>query len=157
MAPDAIVTSMDWLLKSSVGRGINGCTFNHQSFTDLDYANDVSVLDELLKLLIPVLEKAAPVSLQVNWQKPMMQALGSKNEPSSLLVCGNDVQCVEAFIYLGSLIHSSCSTLHNITDWACNNNLKLNLAKSGESLSTKGKKQTSLQPPQSQTSSAYKC
>ena len=115
IAPDSFVTGMDWLLERSVGRGMNGTTFGQQSFTDLDYADDVSLLAELLELLVPVLEvfqeEAAPLGLEVNWQKTMVQALGSKkDEPSSLLVCGHDVQCVDAFIYLGSLIHSSCSS-----------------------------------------------
>ena len=32
-----------------------------------------------------------------------------RDEPSSLLVCGHDVQCVDELAYLGSLIHSTCS------------------------------------------------
>jgi len=56
IAPDAFVTGMDWLLERSVGRGMNGVTFGQQSFTDVDYADDVSLLSELLELLVPVLE-----------------------------------------------------------------------------------------------------
>ena len=82
IAPDSFVTGMDWLLERSVGRGMNGTTFGQQSFTDLDYADDVSLLAELLELLVPVLkvfqEEAAPLGLEVNWQKTMVQALGSK-------------------------------------------------------------------------------
>jgi len=41
----------------------------------------------------------------------MVHALGSvKDEPSSLCICGHDVQCVESFVYLGAMIHSSCSS-----------------------------------------------
>jgi len=37
--------------------------------------------------------------------------LGSvKDEPSSLCVCVHDVQRVELLVYLGSMIHSSCSS-----------------------------------------------
>jgi len=115
IAPDSFATAMDWLLERSVGRGMNGVSLGEQSFTDLDFADDVSLLAELLELLVPVLEvfqeEAAPLGLEVNWQKTMVQALGStKDEPASLRVCGHDVQCVETFIYLGSLIHSSCSS-----------------------------------------------
>ena len=56
VAPDAFVTGMYWLLERSVGRGMNGITFGQQSFTDLDYEHDVSVLAEQLELLVPVLE-----------------------------------------------------------------------------------------------------
>jgi len=41
----------------------------------------------------------------------MVQALGSVNdEPSSLCICGHNVQRVESFVYLGAMIHSSCSS-----------------------------------------------
>ena len=44
---------------------------------------------EFMELLVPVLEvfqaEAAPLGLEVNWQKTMVQALGStKDEPASL-------------------------------------------------------------------------
>jgi len=47
--------------------------FGQSSFTDLDFADDVSVLAELLELLVPILEtmasEAASLGLEVNWQK----------------------------------------------------------------------------------------
>ena len=44
---------------------------------------------------------AALLGLEVNWQKTMVQALGSvKDEPSSLCICEHDVQRVESFVYL---------------------------------------------------------
>jgi len=52
IAPNAFVTGMDWLLERSVGNGRNGVTFGQQSFADLDYADDVSLLAELLQLLV---------------------------------------------------------------------------------------------------------
>jgi len=91
--PDSFVTGMDWLLERSVGRGMNGTTFGQYSFTDLDYADDASLLSKMLELLVPVLEsfqeEAAPLGLEVNWQKPMVQALGpAEDVPPSLRVCG---------------------------------------------------------------------
>jgi len=41
----------------------------------------------------------------------MVQALGSvKVESPSLCICGRDVQRAESFVYLGAMIHSSCSS-----------------------------------------------
>jgi len=54
IAPDLFVTGMDCLLERSVEKGTNGTTFGQQSFTDLHYADDVSVLAELLELLLSV-------------------------------------------------------------------------------------------------------
>jgi len=59
---------------------MNGTTFGQQSFTNLDYADDVSLLAELLELVVPVLEvlqeEAAPLGLELNWQQTMVQAFG---------------------------------------------------------------------------------
>ena len=57
------------LLERSVGRGMNGITFGQCAFTDLDFADDISVLAELLELLVPALatfqEEAAPLGLEM--------------------------------------------------------------------------------------------
>ena len=75
---------------------MNGTTFRQQSFSGVDCADDVSLLADLLELLVPVLvvlqEEAAPLGLEVNWRKAVVQGLGSmKDEPPSLLICGHDV------------------------------------------------------------------
>jgi len=60
--------------------GSIGVAFGQSFFTDLDFADDVSLLAELLKLLVPILEKiaseAASLGFEVNWQKTKVQALG---------------------------------------------------------------------------------
>jgi len=54
---------------------------------------------------------APPLSLEINCQKTMVQAICFvANEPFNVLVCGNDVQRVGEFICLVSLIHSTCSS-----------------------------------------------
>ena len=54
--------------------------FGQSSFTDLDFADDISLLAELIQLLVPTLEtmasEAASLGLEVNWQKTKVQALG---------------------------------------------------------------------------------
>jgi len=90
-------------MERSVGRGMNGIAFGQCTFTDLGFADDISLLAELLELLVPTLatfqEEAALLGLEVNWQKTMVQALVCvKDEPSSLCICGHDVQRVESFV-----------------------------------------------------------
>jgi len=80
MSPDSFATGMDYLLERSVGIGLNGVSF---SYTDLDFADDVCLLAELMELLVPVLEALATEAESevrgqlVYWQKTMMQALGN--------------------------------------------------------------------------------
>jgi len=96
-----------------------GVVFGQSSFTDLDFADDVSLLAELLELLVPILEtiasEAASLGFEVNWQKTKVQALGCREDmPLTIKVQGQDVTVVEEFVYLGSLIHSSTGSICDI-------------------------------------------
>ena len=42
LAPDLFATGMDWLLDRTVESGSAGVAFGQSSFTDLDFADDVS-------------------------------------------------------------------------------------------------------------------
>ena len=64
-------------MERATGRGMNGVVFGQDAYTDLDFADDISLLAELLSLLIPVLEafaeEAAAIGLEVNWDKTKVQ------------------------------------------------------------------------------------
>jgi len=112
LAPDSFATGMDWLLDRTAESCSIGVAFGQSSFTDLDFADDVSLLAELLQLLVPILEtmasEAASLELKVNWQKTKAQALGCREDMAlTIKVQGQVVMVVEEFVYLGSLIHSS--------------------------------------------------
>jgi len=82
--------------------------FGQSSFTDLDFADDVSLLAELLELLVHILEtiasEAASLGLQVNWQKTKVQALGCREDmPLTIKVQGQDVMVVEELFTLALL------------------------------------------------------
>ena len=78
---DSLATGMNYLLENAVGIGMNSVPFGNYSYTDLDFADEVCLLAELLELLVPVLEalatEAESLGLEVNWQKTMMQTLGN--------------------------------------------------------------------------------
>jgi len=91
--------------------------FGQSSFTDLGFADDVSLLAELLELLVPILETmASEAGFQVNWQKTKVQALGCREDmPLTIKVQSQDVMVVEEFVYLGSLIHSTTGSTCDIS------------------------------------------
>jgi len=71
LAPDSFATSMDWMLEKTVGQVMNGVSFGQDSYIDLDFADDVSLLAGLLEFLIPVLERmateTASLGFEMNW------------------------------------------------------------------------------------------
>ena len=75
---------MGWLLDRTVESCSIGVAFGQSSFTDLDFADDVSLLAELLELLVTILEtiasEAASLRFEVNCQKTKVQALGCRED-----------------------------------------------------------------------------
>ena len=59
MPPDSFATDMDYLLERAVGIGMNGISFGDHSYTNLDFADDLHLLAELMELLVQILEALA--------------------------------------------------------------------------------------------------
>jgi len=64
---------MDWLLESTVHRGMVSTSVGNPIFTDLDFADYVALLAEMLSVLVLALEvmneEAQPLGLTINWAK----------------------------------------------------------------------------------------
>jgi len=59
--------------------------------------------------------EAAALGLEVNSQKMNVQVLGFKEDvPSTITVQGQEVEVVEEFVYLSSLIHSTTQSTQDI-------------------------------------------
>ena len=91
LAPDSFDTAMDWILGHTVPRSVPGVSIGPDYFTDLDYADDVALLVELLNLPEPALlnfsDEASKLGLQVNWKKTVVKSLNDAREcPSSITV-----------------------------------------------------------------------
>jgi len=75
VAPDLFLNPMDWLLECTIHRGIVGS----ESFSDLDFADDVALLTEMLSLLVLALEimdeEVQPLVLTINWSKTKIQTM----------------------------------------------------------------------------------
>ena len=116
IAPNLFCTPMDWLLTRTTHRGFAGTSIGNETFSDLDFADDVALLSEMLEVVILALiimeEEARPFGLEINWAKTKIQATVDTQPASSLVaqVNGNQVEIVESFTYLGSTIHSSGSS-----------------------------------------------
>ena len=65
LAPDLFATGMDWLLDRTVESCSIGVAFGQSSF---NFADDVSLLAELLELLVPILETTASEAASIGFQ-----------------------------------------------------------------------------------------
>jgi len=69
--PSLFLTPMDWILEQTVHKGLVGATLGEEVFLDLDYANDIALLAEMLEVhslsLHVMQEEARPFGLEINW------------------------------------------------------------------------------------------
>jgi len=61
------------MIERTAHRGMAAVTLGNEVFTDLDFADDVSLLVEMLEVLVLAMtvmqEEAAVFGLQINWSK----------------------------------------------------------------------------------------
>jgi len=85
-------------------------TLGKEVFTDLDFADDISLLAVMLEVLVLALtvmqEEASTFGLQLNWSKTKI-LVPSSTSSSTVQVADGHVEVVDAFVYLGCLIDSS--------------------------------------------------
>jgi len=83
-------------MECTVHRGMTGVTLGKE-VTDLDFADDVSLLAEMLEVIVLALtvmrEEASTFGLQINW--------------SIVQVADEHVEVLNAFVYLGCMTDSS--------------------------------------------------
>ena len=90
-----------------------GASFGNVKISDLDFADDAVIFAETFDILLGALEvlneESEPLGLRVSWVKTKIQAFNDILDAPvlSVPVCGEDVEVVERFTYLGSDIHVS--------------------------------------------------
>ena len=92
VAPDTFLVPMDWLLERTVHSGMVGTSVGKAIFTDLDFADDVALLAEMLSVLVLALEvmneEAQPLGLTINWAKTKIQTIDVTVPPGSTVQVG---------------------------------------------------------------------
>ena len=121
LAPSLFNTCMDWLLGRTVGISRCGAEVGNVKITDLDFADDAVILAETLDILRLALEalheEAEPLGLRVSWMKTKIQAFGDLLDEAvhSVQVCGEDIEVLDKFTYLGSVIHKDGGSSKDVT------------------------------------------
>jgi len=90
-------------------RGYLGLTVGDVTFTDLDYADDVSLLASMLEVVVLALEilqeESSQLGLEINWSKTKLQAFDdSISHPPKVSIHGHEVDVVDSFVYFRSCI-----------------------------------------------------
>jgi len=110
IAPDLFLGPLDHMMERTVHRGMTGVTLGKELFTDVDFADDVSLLAEMLEVLVLALtvmqEEASIFGLQINWSKTKILQVPSSTSSSTVQVADGHVEVVDGFVYLGCLIDS---------------------------------------------------
>ena len=73
VAPELFLEHMDWITNRAAHKGFLGVTVGEEICTDLDYADDVSLLASMLEILVlaPEIlhEESSQIGLEINWSK----------------------------------------------------------------------------------------
>jgi len=97
-------------MERTAHRGMAGVTLENKVFTDLDFADDVALIAEMLEVLVLVMtimqEEAAVFGLLIMSKTKILQVPLSM-PCSTVQVADGHVEVVDAFVYLGSMIDSS--------------------------------------------------
>ena len=121
LAPTLFNTCMDWVLGRTVDRSRCGAAVGNVRITDLDFADDAVIFAESLEVLVSALEslheEARPLGLQVSWIKTKIQVFGDLlgEAVQSVQVCGENIEILDRFTYLGSVIHSDGGSAHEVS------------------------------------------
>ncbi len=89
--------------------------------TDLVFADDAVLLAESLDVLVMALEalheEAKPLGLEVSWTKTKVQTFGGLlgNTVQSVHACGEEIEVLESFTYLGSVVHNNGGSGQEVT------------------------------------------
>ncbi|KAG0712108.1 ATPase family AAA domain-containing protein 3-B [Chionoecetes opilio] len=112
LAPSLFNACMDWVLDKVVDQSDCGASVGNTKITDLVFADDAVIFAESLEVLVMALEalheEAKPLGLEVSWLKTKVQVFGDLLDEAvqSVHACGEDIEILESFTYLGSAVHN---------------------------------------------------
>ena len=115
LSPLIFLLVVDWILKRSTSNNECGLPWNEgQTLTDLDFADDIAVLEKTRKgmqeLISRVEMEAGTVGLRMNAGKTKVMMIGHVDPGPNIQAEGSTIEEVTEFCYLGSVLShdSSC-------------------------------------------------
>ncbi|KAI8518904.1 hypothetical protein Bbelb_021610 [Branchiostoma belcheri] len=119
LAPTIFNVAIDHVMGRTVEQCNCGASFGDFTVTDLDFADDVAILAEVLEVLQLALQamdtETQPLGLMVSWEKTKVQCLSDFEDPRpGPVINARQVESVERFSYLGGTITSDCRSYADI-------------------------------------------
>jgi len=100
--PQTPSRAVDWVLKESLHH--SGLTVSDEQFSDIDYADDIVVVDENQLGLTDTLEcmegACSILELHISWTKTKIQNIGAGACPADVAVVGQTAEGVQDFTHL---------------------------------------------------------
>ena len=92
----------------NVSAMVPGIQLRTYHLTDLEYADDQAIFatnqNDISSALTIFDAEACKLGLRTSWAKTKTMKCGDVPSPQSLHICNNDVEYVDKFTYLGSII-----------------------------------------------------
>ncbi|KAI8518836.1 hypothetical protein Bbelb_020930 [Branchiostoma belcheri] len=119
LAPTIFNVAIEHVMGRTVEQCNCGASFGDFTVTDLDFADDVAILAEVLEVLQLALQamdtETQPLGLMVSWEKTKVQCLSDFEAPRpGPVINARQVESVERFSYLGGTITSDCRSYADI-------------------------------------------
>jgi len=106
LAPSLFCRAVDWVLKESLHH--SGVTVSDEQISDINYADDIAVVDENQLNLTNTLERmkgaCSALALHISWTKTKIQNIRDGACPAVVVVGGQTAEGVQDFTYLRSQI-----------------------------------------------------
>ncbi len=112
---------MDWVLGKVADQSHCGASVGNTKVSDLVFADDAVILAESIEVLVMALEvlheEAKPLGLEVSWTKTKVQAFAGLLDDTvqSVHACAEDIEVLESFTYLGSVVHNNGRSDQEVT------------------------------------------
>ena len=92
----------------NVNAMVPGIQLGPYHLTDLEYTDDAAIFatnqNDILSALAIFDAEACKLGLRTSWAKTKIMKCGDVTSPPSLHICNNDVEFVDKFTYLGSIV-----------------------------------------------------
>jgi len=129
LSPLLFLLVMDWILRRATENNNCGIQWKDgKRLTDLDFADDIALLDDtwegMRELTGNIEKEAASVGLRINADKTKLMIAGNMGTSQTITAGGKQIEEIEDFCYLGSVISNNSS---------CDRDIKTRLGKANAS------------------------